>query len=157
MKHGVRKMVLEVGTGVPKLTGKNQNGEVVELTHELPTVVYFYPEDETPGCETEAEQFEREANSYRDAGVEVYGVSRDSVDSHRVFADNLELSFDLLADPDGTIGNLFDVPASGGRYERTTFVVVDGEIYTVYENVNPDGHARNVLMKLLEDEVVFLE
>lgn len=150
-------MVLEVGVEAPQVSGKNQHGEVVEVSYNGPTVLYFYPEDETPGCRTEAEQFERESDVYEDAGVEVYGISLDSVESHRDFAEKLSLSFDLLADSDGTIGEAFDVHSSGDRYERTTYVIVENRIHAVFENVNPDGHARNVLMELLEEGVVALE
>jgi len=150
-------VVLEVGEEAPEVSGTNQDGNLVELTYERPTVVYFYPEDDTPGCTTEAEQFERESEAYEDAGVEVYGVSRDSVESHREISDKLELSFDLLADPDGTTGQCFDVPLAGDRYKRMTYVVVDEKIRTVHEDVNPDEHARDLLMELLEEGVVSLE
>jgi peroxiredoxin Q/BCP len=149
--------MIEEGQPAPTVESANQDGEEVEITYEQPTVLYFYPEDGTPGCETEAEQFQRERETYRDAGVEVYGVSRDTVESHQQFSEELDLSFDLLADPDGEIGRAFDVSLDQDRYDRMTFVVVDGRIHAVYEDVNPDGHARDVLMDFLEEDLVSLD
>ena len=149
--------MLEEGERAPEVEALNQHGDSVKLNYDRPTVIYFYPEDGTPGCQTEAEQFQRERETYRDAGVEVYGVSRDPVDSHRAFSEELDLSFDLLADPEGKIGGAFDVTFDQDRYDRMTFVVVDGRIHAVYEDVNPDGHARDVLMEMLEEGLVTLD
>jgi peroxiredoxin Q/BCP len=120
--------------------------------------VYFYPEDGTPGCSTEADQFGLEGETYREASVSVYGVSTDTVDSHAGFAADEGIEFDLLADPDGEVAAAFDLDLrDDGRTPRTTFVLVDGEVARVYERVDPDGHARNVLMDLLDDGLVSLE
>jgi peroxiredoxin Q/BCP len=151
-------MPLEPGTDAPTVTAPNQHGESVAPSFDQPTVLYFYPEDGTPGCTTEATEFDRELETYRDAGVAVYGVSTDSVDSHAAFAAAHGIEFDLLADPDGTVAAAFDVDRrSTGEAARTTFVVVDGEVYDVYTGVTPDGHARDVLGDLLDDGVVDLD
>jgi len=120
-------------------------------------VLYFYPRDDTPGCTTEAEQFDAELESYRDAGVSVYGVSTDDVESHEAFAETYELRFDLLADPEAEIADAFGVDTSRGAAERTTFVLADGEVKAVYDGVNPDGHAREVLADMLDEGLVALE
>jgi peroxiredoxin Q/BCP len=116
--------------------------------------LYFYPRDNTPGCATEASQFNEELAMYREAGVEVVGVSTDDVSSHASFAESHDLEFDLLADPDGKIAEQFDVAVNNGRAERVTFVVVDKEVRTVYTGVKPDGHARTVLLDMIEDGIV---
>ncbi|WP_265109232.1 peroxiredoxin [Halosolutus halophilus] len=149
-------MALEEGAATPPVTAPNQDGEVIELAFEEPTVLYFYPKDDTPGCTIEANQFQRERETYRDAGVEVYGVSTDDVGSHQSFCESEGLEFDLLADPDGEIADAFDVELRDGRTARTTFVLADGEVKAVYEGVDPDGHARDVLMDALEDGLVTL-
>jgi peroxiredoxin Q/BCP len=148
--------VLNAGEDAPRVSAKNQNGETVELRYDVPTVVYFYPKDDTPGCTTEAQQFQRELGTYREAGVDVVGVSTDSVDSHRKFADDYDLDFDLLADPDGEIARKFGVPVNQGTTDRVTVVIVDGRIHDVYEDVSPDGHARDILKQLIDDGVVSL-
>jgi peroxiredoxin Q/BCP len=150
--------MLTPGDAAPAITARNQHGESVTPDFDAPTVVYFYPEDATPGCSTEADQFGLEAESYREAGVAVYGVSVDTVESHTEFAADEGIEFDLLADPDGEVAAAFDLDLrDDGRAPRTTFVLVEGEVARVYEQVNPDGHARDVLMDLLDDAVVSLE
>ena len=150
-------MVLEPGDPAPDVSAPNQHGETVTPDWRGVSVVYFYPKDDTPGCTTEAEQFQAELDSYDDAGVTVYGVSVDDVDSHADFADEYDIEFDLLADPDGAVVEAFDVDSSRGVASRTTFVVVGGSVQAVYEGVDPDGHARNVLAALVETGVVSLE
>jgi peroxiredoxin Q/BCP len=147
-------MPLQEGDPAPAVSAKNQHGERVEPEFAEPTVLYFYPKDDTPGCSIEANQFQAELETYRDAGVPVYGVSLDDVDSHRAFADGEDLAFDLLADPDGDLAAAFDVDMREIQghtvTSRTTFVLADGEVKAVYEGVDPDGHAREVLSELLE-------
>ncbi|WP_115864756.1 peroxiredoxin [Halorussus litoreus] len=150
-------MTLEPGDPVPAVEAKNQRAEVVTPDFSEPTVLYFYPRDDTPGCTTEAEQFDRELESYRDAGVAVYGVSTDDVESHEAFADEYDLDFDLLADPEGEIADAFGVDTSRGAAARTTFVLADGEVTAAYEGVDPDGHARDVLGDMLDDGLVALD
>ncbi|WP_290811697.1 peroxiredoxin [Halovivax sp.] len=143
-------MTLSAGDPAPTVTAPNQDGEERTLSFDEPTVVYFYPKDETPGCTTEARQFTLERETYDDAGVAVYGVSTDDVDSHRRFHESEDLAFDLLADPDGELAGAFDVDLRDGATARTTFFLADGEVQLVYENVDPDGHAREVLLDALE-------
>ncbi len=148
--------MLSEGDEAPRVEARNQNGETVALGYDAPTVVYFYPKDDTPGCTTEAKGFEREADEYEAAGVEVYGVSTDDVDSHCDFAEEQGLSFDLLADPDAEVAEAFGVSTDGGYADRVTFVVADGVVKRVYENVSPDGHGRDVLLDLIDNGVVSL-
>lgn len=148
-------MPLQPGDDAPTVTAPNQHGTEISPAYDDPTVVYFYPEDGTPGCTTEAVEFTTELETYRDAGVDVYGVSVDDVESHAAFAENHDIEVDLLADPDADIAAAFSVELrADGKTPRTTFVVVDGEIYDVYTDVKASGHARTVLGDLLDDGVV---
>jgi len=150
-------MPLEPGDPAPDVTATNQHGEAVTPDFEGTTVVYFYVEDGTPGCETQADQFDLEAESYEAADVAVYGVSTDDVESHREFAAERGIEFDLLADPDGELCEAFGVERDhAGRAERTTFVIDDGEVIRTYEGVSPDGHARDLLIDLHDAGVVEL-
>lgn len=150
-------MALQPGESAPDVTAPNQAGESVSPDWAGVSVVYFYPADGTPGCTTEASQFQAELESYRDAGVDVYGVSTDTVDSHAAFAAEHDLAFDLLADPDEELAAAFDVPTDGASADRTTLVVVNERVQAVYDGVRPDGHARDVLRDLLETGVVSLD
>lgn len=143
-------MPLGPGDSVPDVVAENQHGERVRPDFSTPTVLYFYPKDATPGCATEARQFEDEAGRYEEYGVSVYGVSTDDVESHRAFAENEDISFDLLADPDGTIADTFGVDLVDGHASRTTFVIAHGQVVGLYEGVHPDGHATDVLRDLGE-------
>jgi thioredoxin-dependent peroxiredoxin len=149
-------MALTAGDNAPTVTARNQDGEEVALEFEEPTVLYFYPRDDTPGCTTEANQFQRELETYHDAGVAVYGVSTDDVASHESFCESEGLEFDLLADSDGELADAFGVEVRDGAAARTTFFIGDGEVKAAYENVDPDGHARQVLLDALEDGRVTL-
>lgn len=150
-------MVLETGAAVPEVTATNQDGDRVTVEFVEPTVLYFYPRDDTPGCTTEAEQFDAELDTYREAGVNVYGVSTDDADSHAEFAAEYDIEFDLLADPDEKIVDAFDVETTQGAAMRTTFVCAQRQVCGVYEGVHPDGHARNVLNDVLDVGLASLE
>ncbi|QCC52872.1 peroxiredoxin [Halapricum salinum] len=147
-------MPLTPGDDAPTFAAQNQHDKRVVCQYDRPTVVYFYPRDDTPGCTIEAEGFDDSLSAYREAGVTVYGVSTDDVESHREFADEYDIAFDLLADPDGNIADSFDVPVENGAAARTTFVVVDGQVVATYEGVHPEGHAADVLEDLVETGIV---
>lgn len=147
-------MVISSGSEAPEVSAIDQSGESREISYENPTVLFFYPEDGTPGCTTEAKQFELERETYREAGVRIVGISTDPVESHRQFANGNDLSITLLSDPDGRLCDAYDVELEQGRAIRTTVVVVGGTVHETYENVQPDGHARDVLLDLLNDGIV---
>lgn len=150
-------MVLAPGDPAPTVAAPDQAGDAVELTFDDPTVLFFYPRDGTEGCTTEARQFEAERETYAEAGVAAYGASTDDVEAHATFASDEGLSVRLLADPDGELAGAFGVPVENGRAARTTFVLADGEVKRVYEDVRPDGHARRVLEDLLDDGLAELD
>ena len=151
-------MVLEADDPAPAVSAPNQHGDLVQIDGGELTVVYFYPEDDTPGCRTEATQFSAEAETYREAGVDVYGVSIDDVESHRAFAEANDIEINLLADPDGELADAFGVERTpDGRTRRTTFVLADEKVQEVYTGVDPDGHAREVMMDLLDSGVADVE
>ncbi len=148
--------MLEEGDAAPAVTLQKQDGSEVSPDWSGVTVVYFYPKDDTPGCTTEAQQFEEERDVYEDSDVTVYGVSTDTVDSHREFADDHGIGFDLLADPEGEVAEKFGV-LDGDHAGRATFVVVDGDVQRVYDDVDPDGHAREVMLDLMESDSLDFE
>jgi peroxiredoxin Q/BCP len=150
-------MVLDTGEPVPEVTATTQDGERVTVDFVDPTVLFFYPRDGTPGCTTEATQFDAELDTYREAGVAVYGVSTDDIESHHDFVDSENLDLTLLADPDERVAEAFGVPVSNGAAGRTTFVCAQRQVCGLYEGVRPDGHARNVLEDILDIGLATLE
>jgi len=142
--------MLEASDDAPEVTAADHGGDTVTLTFAEPTVLYFYPRDDTPGCTVEAKEFDAELAAYRDAGVAVYGVSTDDAESHTAFRDKYDLGVDLLADPDGEVAAAFGVSVEGGAADRVTYLLADGEVKRVYHGVDPDGHARDVLQDLAD-------
>ena len=143
-------MTLNVGDQISEVSAPNQQGETMTLSFNEPTVVYFYPRDDTPGCTTEAVQFNESLSQYEAIGAEVYGVSTDSVDSHSSFCNKYDLELNLLADPEGVVATHFNLDVSSGKAARTTFIVSSGSIQAVYNDVKPDGHSDVVFSKLKE-------
>src|ERR1700761_5545532 len=84
----------------PKLSAKNQNGESVALGkfRKQFVVLYFYPKDDTPGCTTEAQNFQTELGKLKNLNAVVLGVSRQNEESHQKFIAKNSLKFDLLVD-----------------------------------------------------------
>jgi peroxiredoxin Q/BCP len=108
-------------------------------------ILYFYPRDGTPGCTVEGREFADLEEQFRAHGCELFGVSTDSVASHREFASKLGLTFRLLSDPGGDLARAFAVWRDG-RVARATFVL-DRELRVrrMFREVSPRGHARQVL------------
>ncbi|MDQ4126843.1 MAG: peroxiredoxin [Actinomycetota bacterium] len=110
------------------------------------TVLYFYPEDDTPGCTKEACAFRDRMDDYRRAEIEVYGVSLDSPESHRRFREKHGLNFPLLTDEEGRASEELGVLGKRGRASRVTFLVArGGKIARVYPEVSPETHADEIL------------
>lgn len=129
----------------PKFSLLDQDGANVTLDDLKggKTIVYFYPKDDTPGCTAEACGINESLPDF--AGALIYGVSPDSPESHRSFADKYGLHFTLLADTEHALAEACGVWAEG-RTQRTTFLIDEnGVILHVWENVNPKGHEKEIL------------
>lgn len=116
-------------------------------------VLYFYPKDNTTGCTKEGEAFRDLHAAFRKAGTVVLGVSPDSVVSHEKFKARMSFPFELLADEDKSVCELFEVWKEKSMYgrkymgvERSTFLI-DGEGVLRHEwrKVKVPGHADEVL------------
>lgn len=151
-------MVLSAGEKAPEFELKDSEGVVHNLSDYKgqTIVVYFYPKDDTPGCTKEACSFRDAYEDFKQAGVEIIGISPDTVKSHSKFIDKFDLPFILLSDPDHAVCEAYGVwglkKYMGREYEgvyRTTFVIgPDGEIKRVFENVRPADHSQEVLEEL---------
>jgi peroxiredoxin Q/BCP len=150
--------MLESGDEAPDFELPNQDGEPVSLSdyRGRPVVVYFYPRADTPGCTTEACSFRDNWSDYEERGVAVLGISDDPVEDLAAFAEKYDLPIELLSDEDGEVGGSYDSfgtrEIQGQEFEaafRNTYVVdADGQIAHVYEGVDPEGHAEEILADL---------
>ena len=136
------------GESLPDLELTTESGEHIgtgELTGQR-TVLYFYPKDDTPGCTKEACAFRDRMNDYAKAGIQVYGVSLDSPESHHKFREKYGLNFPLLTDEEGRASKALGVLGERGKARRVTFLLdPEGRISKVYPEVSPQTHAEEIL------------
>ena len=151
-------MLLNIGDKAPDFTLPDKNGNPVSLSDFAgqKVVLYFYPRDNTPGCTRQACGFAFHYAEFQRRGVQVIGVSKDSVASHQKFADKYDLNFILLADPDRDAIEKYGVWQEKKQYgkvsmgvARTTYVIDEqGRIQAVMPKVKPDTNAADILEML---------
>ncbi len=139
----------------PDFTLPDQDGNTHSLSDYAGKYVllYFYPKDMTPGCTTEAQCFRDTNNDLVAAGLQVLGVSADSIESHKKFAQAHHLNFPLLADTEKTVLNAYGVwqekSLFGNNFlgiKRESFLIdPQGVVVKHYEKVDPKQHAAEVL------------
>src|SRR5712691_1953113 len=132
-----KSVELNEGDPAPDFSLPSSDGEDVKLSSlkGKNVVLYFYPEDDTPGCTREACSFRDEYAAFRTAGVALLGISPDDEASHQKFAAKFDLPFQLLADPEAAIAQAYGVWKEKNMYgrtymgvERTTFVLDDAGV-----------------------------
>ncbi len=147
-------MSLDVGSPAPVFTLDTPDGPVsLSDFAGQKLVLYFYPKDDTSGCTAQAIQFTALADRFAKAGATVLGVSKDSVASHRKFADRHRLGVKLASDPEGATveayGAWVEKSMYGRKYmgiDRSTFLIgPDGKIAALWRKVKVPGHAEAVL------------
>lgn len=111
--------------------------------------IYFYPKDGTPGCTTEARTFRDSYPTLQKSQIALVGVSLDTVESHRQFADSLQLPFPILADADRSLTKAMGVLRGFGpiAYARRETFLIDptGTIVLHYDNVDPAQNAQQIV------------
>lgn len=119
-------------------------------------VVYFYPRDDTPGCTKEACGFRDKSQPYKDKNIVIIGISKDSVDSHKKFAEKYHLNFPILSDASretikaygawgekNFLGKTFE-----GVLRKTFLIGPTGEIRKTYDKVDVLNHAETILQDI---------
>ena len=147
--------MLEAGAQVPNVGAQDQTGRDVNLRafKGRKLVVYFYPKADTPGCTAESQAFRDLKAELDAAGADIVGVSRDTVDEQKKFAEKYALNFSLLADTASAVCDAFGVIVEKNMYgkksigiQRSTFIVgMDGTIAKAWPRVSVEGHAAAVL------------
>ena len=136
--------MISEGKSVPKFQLSDAHGNTVKSSEikGKKFVIYFYPKDFTPGCTVEADEFSRDYKKFQKAGIEIIGISKDDVESHKKFCKKMKIPYILLADTKTEVSKLFGVWGKknfmGREYmgiKRSTFLV------------NEDGRSLRFLKK----------
>lgn len=145
--------ILNPGDAAPSFDLETDKGERVSSAQlqGKPIVLFFYPKDDTPGCTVECKEFRDARDAFTERAF-VYGISPDDVASHQAFRDKYALNFPLLSDPGHRVADQFGVwgerKSGSVGILRTTFLIADGKISRVFQDVKPEGHAAEVLAAL---------
>lgn len=153
------RTILEIGDVAPNFTLTDDRGRQVSLSDYSGrrVIVYFYPKADTPGCTTEACDFRDSLTELNDAGVDVLGISPDSVEKLEKFRENHDLTFPLLSDPEKkalTAYGAFGEKKNYGKVVegviRSTFLInTDGTIGLAKYNVKATGHVARIAKDVL--------
>ncbi|MES0489071.1 MAG: peroxiredoxin [Leptospirales bacterium] len=135
-----------VGDLIEKYEVTSDDGSMVVFPVEKWTVLYFYPMDDTPGCTTQAKTFTSLYDEYDKAGIVVFGVNMDSVESHRKFKEKHALKVTLLSDPKGNLARDFGVNIILGMCSRDA-VIIDphGRVDAIHRGVSPKGSPYEII------------
>lgn len=146
---------MKIGDKIPDVLGITADGKTLNASDfsGRKLVIYFYPKDNTPGCTAEACSLNDGLDDLAAAGYAVVGVSKDSAESHRKFADKFALRFPLIADVDLMLNKAFGVwqmkKMAGREYMgtmRTTFLVDENGIVTdIITKVKTKDSANQIL------------
>lgn len=147
------------GSVAPDFVMRDKQGKMNKLSDlrgKRDIVVYFYPEDFTPGCTTEATEFTRDYEKFKDADIEIVGISPDEEASHEKFRQNMGIPYPLVADTENEMSKKYGVYGlkkfMGREYmgvNRSTFLVdKTGKIVRIFKKVKPAGHSQEVFHAL---------
>lgn len=147
--------MLKIGRKAPLFTLLDQDAVTRKLKDYAGTwtILYFYPKDDTPGCTKEACMLTEVYKDFKKLGVAVVGVSKDTPKSHKKFAEKYSLPFTLLSDPTMEMMGKYGAAVEKQMYGKTVrgtnrisyLIAPDGKIAKVYPNVDPAGHALELL------------
>lgn len=150
--------MLQKGEKAPDFQGKNQEEKTISLSDfkGKKVILYFYPKDNTPGCTAEACSLNDKNTYFLEKGFVIIGVSPDTSSSHQKFADKYSLSFNLIADTDKAITQLYGAWGEKKNYGksymgllRTTFIInEEGIIENVLPKVDTKNHAEQIIKEL---------
>ena len=150
--------MLEIGTKAPNFTLPDQDGNMHSLEdyRGKKVILYFYPKDNTAGCSKQACGYSENAPQFSEKGAVILGVSKDSVASHRKFADKYSLGFTILSDPERQVIEAYDVWKEKKLYGkvsmgvvRTTYLIdEEGTIIKANDKVKAAEDAEKMLLEV---------
>jgi len=142
---------LAIGAPAPEISGVDQDGKAVnfkDVYAKGPTLVYFYPKADTPGCTKQGCSIRDAWEDLKKAGVQVIGVSEDTVEAQKAFAEKYHLPHTLIADKDGKVATAFgtDFIKDKPLTQRQSFLIKDGKVaWEVLKGTTTETHAKDVL------------
>ena len=152
------KNMIQVGKKAPEFSGLNQDGETVSLEQfkGKKVILYFYPRDNTPGCTAESCNLNDNLDYWNKKGYEIIGISKDSVASHKKFADKYGFKFNLIADTETEILQAYGAWGEKKNYGKTymgiirsTFIInEEGVVEKVFEKVKTKEHTAQIQKEL---------
>jgi peroxiredoxin Q/BCP len=148
---GAQATPLEIGAQAPNIQAIDQDGATVslgDLYQKGRVLVFFYPKASTPGCTAQACSLRDEFAVLKEKGVEVLGVSTDSVAAQKNFKEKHNLPFSLIADEDAAVVKAFGVPTRGNFASRQAFLVQDGKIVWRDLSASTSKQAQDVMAAL---------
>ena len=143
-----------IGKKAPNFKLNSTSGKIVELSKikSKYIVLYFYPKDDTPGCTLETKDFNSLLSNFKKVKCEVFGISKDSLESHKKFKEKYKVKFELLSDEDKksikaykTWGKKKFMGKEFMGQIRSTFLIKDNKILNEWRNVRVKDHANDVL------------
>lgn len=141
------KAELIVGDAAPLFTAASSDGTQVDLKALIgkgPIVLYFYPKDDTPGCTKEACGLRDDFAAFRKLTATVFGISYDSIESHKKFIEKYKLPFALLSDRDKSIAKMYGADGLLAP-KRMTFVINNaGKLAYINPKVSPATHSAEI-------------
>jgi peroxiredoxin Q/BCP len=139
---------LAVGAAAPDITAVDQEGKTIKFKDVYakgPTLVYFYPKADTPGCTKQGCSLRDSWAGLQGKGIQVLGVSEDKVEAQKKFHDKFSFPFPLIADNDGKVAEAFGVPTLAGIAKRQSFLIKDGKVVWNMLKASTETHAADVL------------
>jgi len=149
---------LQVGNKAPNFNLQDQELNYHSLSDYLGSwvVLYFYPKDDTPGCTTQACSIRDAQKQIISTKAVIFGISLDSVESHKRFSNKYQLPFSILSDPKGLVSDSYDSLRNLLFFKvakRNTFIVdPSGNIAKTYIDVDPKRHTQMII-----DDLIFLQ
>ncbi len=146
--------MIQIGDTLPAFSQAASQGEISNKDFKGQwTVLFFYPRDNTPGCTQEGQEFRDLYQTFLDLGVQLIGISRDSLKSHQKFIDKFDFPFPLISDEDESVCDIFQVVKDKNMYgkkvrgiERSTFIFdTKGKLVHEWRKVKVPGHVDEVL------------
>jgi len=139
---------LREGMPAPKFSLSDAYGNTYSLSSYIgksPVIVYFYPKASTPGCTKEACGVRDNISKFKEAGIEIFGISVDSKEKIKSFIDSYSLNFPLLSDETRETSKAYGVLNAIGFDSRVTFIIAkNGEIAKIIRDVDVEKHAEQV-------------